>query len=185
MPSGGQSACGDEGWVLWQQASSGKEARQVPARMGSRTWGLATGPRGWNPRHGPTSQDAAPHRHPVGGPHLPQCQDQQGQQQEAPQCAAHNDPDGDLPVFLLGDLKRDLQGEEGHQGNRLASWGLGGAWGLERRRPPAPGGRAASASLGKAAGGMTDGIQPAEASEPPAPAQWTPELSGPVILPPL
>lgn len=30
------------------------------------------------------------------GPHLPQCQDQQGQQQEAPQCAAQDDPDGDL-----------------------------------------------------------------------------------------
>lgn len=27
---------------------------------------------------------------------LPQCQDQQGQQQEAPQCAAQDDPDGDL-----------------------------------------------------------------------------------------
>lgn len=114
------------GWVLWQQANSAKEGRQVPAPMGSRTWGLATEPRGWNPRHGPTSQDAAPHPpHPIGGPHLPQCQDQQGQQQEAPQCAAHNDPDGDLPVFLLGDLKCDLQGEEGHQGNRLVSWGLG------------------------------------------------------------
>lgn len=45
-------------------------------------------------------------------PHLPQCQDQQGQQQEASQRAAHDDPDGDLPVFLLGDLKRDLR-EEG------------------------------------------------------------------------
>lgn len=45
------------------------------------------------------------------GPHLPERQDQQGQQQEAPQGAAHDDPDGDLRVFLLGDLKRDLQGE--------------------------------------------------------------------------
>lgn len=42
------------------------------------------------------------------GPHLPECQDEQGQQQEAPQRAAHDDPDGDLRVFLLGDLKRDL-----------------------------------------------------------------------------
>ena len=42
------------------------------------------------------------------GPHLPECQDKQGQQQEAPQRAANDDPDGDLRVFLLGDLKRDL-----------------------------------------------------------------------------
>lgn len=44
-------------------------------------------------------------------PHLPQCQNQQGQQQETPQGASNDDPDGDLPVFLLGDLKGDLQGE--------------------------------------------------------------------------
>ena len=42
------------------------------------------------------------------GPHLPECQDKQGQEQEAPQRAANDDPDGDLRVFLLGDLKRDL-----------------------------------------------------------------------------
>lgn len=42
--------------MLWLQASSGEEAGWVPDPMGSSTWGLATEPRGWSPRGGPTSQ---------------------------------------------------------------------------------------------------------------------------------
>ena len=90
-------------------------------------WALATQLRGWGPRPGHPGCCPTPLR----GPHLPERKDQQGQQQEAPQGAAHDDPDGDLRVFLLGDLKRDLQGEGWGRVNRLLSWGPGqaAAWG--------------------------------------------------------
>ena len=101
MPSGGPSACCGE-----EPARSGEEAGRPRSHEEEH---VGTGHTAQ--RLGPQAGTARVLRPPPRGPHLPERQDQQGQQQEAPQGAAHDDPDGDLRVFLLGDLKRDLQGE--------------------------------------------------------------------------
>lgn len=129
----------------------------------------------------PTSQDAAPSL-PCGGPHLPQCQDQQGQQQEAPQGAAHNDPDGDLPVLLLGDLKHDLQ-RDGGQANSITVLGLGWQHGRGRRVETAgTWWESCILFFRRMPEGWMD--RPAEASGRPAPEQPTLGSVAQVIPPP-
>lgn len=138
-------------------------------------------------RLGPQARTARVLRPPPQGPHLPERQDQQGQQQEAPQGAAHDDPDGDLRVFLLGDLKRDLQGERRGRVNSTALLGprVGGSLGQEGGQETAGRWRESCGPLPRrrlqawAARGLLSGLRA------PRPAWGTPDLSGRAIPPSL
>lgn len=143
----------------------------MPAPLGRRMWGLAPEPRGWNPQPGPTSQAAAPQPHPLGALTFHSARTSRASSRRPPSVLPRMIQMGICESSCLEISNVICTGREGARSAALLPWGPGGS---PRKDTAGTWWESCIPSPGRC---WRDGRCPA--SELPAPAQGTPELSPP------